>query len=574
MKRVRSAAAALVLALCAGGCATVAARPGEGIAGLVAGDAPLDPPPGTSPETVAALRVWRDFPVDAALRPIVLSGAQAHGGEALTHEDRLSFTDPTDLPTGPAEADGYPVINAKDALAIIHREAGGFRRGDPRQRVAVDSVTFGHGAFWTDRGLQHLPAWVVKHHLDVPDRGPRAGTTYVLAVAPAARYGPINRDDAGLRVSADRRTLLVPRSLRGNAEGPCRTVFATSVVETRGAVSYDVEEQFADPDAPCLETPRTWGEKTRRSFAEVRLARPLGNRVVVGGGHGSYAYPAVACGAPSWWVDLPLCEEPPLTLFDPTGPIARQTLEHWSRFDAGADPRPIVLTGDGLLDPQFTSSVDERAWRARRWEIPVDLPAAPAEAGGYPVIGAAQALLDMRGGKALSDKPGHRTKVTKMRLATAAFDTDRGPRVLPAWLVSFTGTDSPGVVPAVAEPARFRYPFKTGYLPGLEMIRIGTDDRTLTLLFRHGRWTEGPCDREFELGRAETAQVVALEFVQLRRRSGTDSDPTTKCVQEKYNYMSFTIKLLAPLGGRAIVEDVTGAAWAPVRGDGDPFAKR
>lgn len=111
----------------------------------------------------------------------------------------------------------------------------------------------------------------------------------------------------------------------------------------------------------------------------------------------------------------------------------------------------------------------------------------------------------------------------------------------------------------------------TGYPPastGASGSRAGTsqrrgyqvspDGRTVTVIFQGiRRPTGGSCDADHEIGRAESPQVVAVEVIVVRRRPHADSDPATHCVNRR-GYQTLTFPLLAPLGGRAIVNDPSG----------------
>jgi hypothetical protein len=315
----------------------------------------------------------------------------------------------------------------------------------------------------------------------------------------------------------------------------------------------------ADPDAACPEVRRTWAARENVEVAEVRLARPLGNRVAVRAGGSWYPYPVLPCGERTWAVEVPKCAEDPGSLFVPAAPIDPATVEAWRGFAAYADPRPLVLVGDGVIDANFDSYWDTRAYKRRRWDVPALLPAAPARSGGYPVIGAAEALERLRGGVPESAQSGRRLTVTRVRLGTHEFGTDRGTVALPAWIFSFRGADYPGVVPAVAEPARFLYPLREGWFsPLVHGYRVSPDGRTLTVLFQ-GLRREGAsaCDADYEVGRVESPQAVVVEVVEVRRRPGADSDPATRCTVI-HGYQALTLPLLAPLGGRAVVNDVSG----------------
>ncbi|MGC9221873.1 MAG: hypothetical protein ACP5H2_11085 [Solirubrobacteraceae bacterium] len=141
---------------------------------------------------------------------------------------------------------------------------------------------------------------------------------------------------------------------------------------------------------------------------------------------------------------------------------AREALALWRGFPASANPRPIVVVGEGsVLDPAlgFPNSADKIAWIAAHFTLAVPLPTAKSTSDGYPVISAAAAyrLLRSMGGK---QKYPVTTwlSVDKVRLGQAAFDTDRGPVKLPAWKFGLAGVKRPGAVLAVADPEIYTPP--------------------------------------------------------------------------------------------------------------------
>jgi hypothetical protein len=173
-------------------------------------------------------------------------------------------------------------------------------------------------------------------------------------------------------------------------------------------MAFEVGQRRADPAAKCPEL-NSWTADYSTEVVEVPLERPLGNRIAVRAEGGWYAYPVLPCGQQTWAVRAPICAEPRGTVFLPSAPIDPATLGAWSDFPAYASPRPLVVLGDGVIDTNFESSWDTRAYERRRWDVPAQLPATPAESGGYPVIGAAEALERLRDGVPDSPKPGRRS---------------------------------------------------------------------------------------------------------------------------------------------------------------------
>jgi hypothetical protein len=226
----------------------------------------------------------------------VLSGSEAYTNRSYTGIPSLRFAMPTELPEGPPEADGYPVIGAREALKMLREPTPKPAYG--RQRVVVTDLRFGRADFWTDRGLRELPAWILTYRDDTPPnsgvrRSPKNGTAYMLAVAPSARYGPTARDGGGLRVSDDGRTLWVPMNPGRYLSGPCRKIYTTRATETRTAVAFHVKSRRADPAADC---PEEFVGYSGKQIVEVRTAYAVGNRVVVWDESGAWPWPVFTCG--------------------------------------------------------------------------------------------------------------------------------------------------------------------------------------------------------------------------------------------------------------------------------------
>src|SRR5204863_160105 len=119
--------------------------------------------------------------------------------------ERGAFDRSTRVPTVPASASGYPIINADKAFDLIKAQSNGPPAGS--LRLTISDVRLGTGTFATDRGSKTMPVWLFSMaEVD----GPIA----VLAVAPEALWfppdlGPGQSHDIGASVGRDNRTLTV-----------------------------------------------------------------------------------------------------------------------------------------------------------------------------------------------------------------------------------------------------------------------------------------------------------------------------------------------------------------------------
>lgn len=257
-------------ALVAGGCADASPGPGPGSPAGAAGR-----------ELRRALAAWSGFPVHARRRPLVLVGPDVAdppggfpGGEAkLAYvEGAVSF--PARMPRGEAEADGLPLITARQAVA---RFQAGAASGPPvSARLRVTTVRLGAGVFVTDRGPRRLPAWLFGF---AGVRGPAA----VLAAAPRGIFTPPIPaggrppfvDWAYLRPGG--RALTVRFIGAAAGRGPCTASYSVQVASSATAVALAVQEHpHGRGNIACLAV----GHLRQ---VTARLSAPLGARVVVDG---------------------------------------------------------------------------------------------------------------------------------------------------------------------------------------------------------------------------------------------------------------------------------------------------
>jgi len=242
--------------------------------------------PGQATNARAALNLWRDFPVQANPRPIVplgegivldpSGGFPDAAGKLAYFEGRFALG--AALPAGPGAAGRYRVIPAAAAYRALR--ATGRAEHEKVAPLIVTAVRLGQARFATDRGPASLPAWQFYF------RG-MADPASVLALAPPALFMPpaLRRfappgpgNSVELSATASRSgtvlTLSFPGPLPGT--GPCAASYRASVLGDRRAVAVTIATTSpAVPSGvacPAIAVTRT---------AVVRLARPLGSRVLV-----------------------------------------------------------------------------------------------------------------------------------------------------------------------------------------------------------------------------------------------------------------------------------------------------
>lgn len=228
-------------------------------------------PPGRGLEFAASR--WRDFPVVAHPRPLVLTSLPIGVGTFTTDDAKVAVEE------GLLSVDGSVPAAAVEAI----RKAG-LLRGDRRHaRIRVVSALPSSMGFGTDRGGRQLPAWLLSitevdgicYVMDAESQAlayPAAEP--VTSVHPLGGYAKLLGDGLTVRVDFD------PPWLTRDG-GPAST--AVDVLETDTAVVFAPALDH-DPD----HNPDGDGGGSGRESAKAvtfRLLEPLGARVLcdVGG---------------------------------------------------------------------------------------------------------------------------------------------------------------------------------------------------------------------------------------------------------------------------------------------------
>jgi hypothetical protein len=243
-----------------------------------------------------------------------------------------------------------------------------------------------------------------------------------------------------------------------------------------------------------------------------------------------------------------------------TGVQLSHVLLVWSGFPVNASPRPLVLSGRRVLPPTggFPTRAEGSAFASGDITAPPAYPAAPQRVDGYRLISPADAVGTLRSPGAT----GHPLQVVSISLGTAVFQTDRGPRQLPAWLVRFAGVPSPAEVEA---PQIFEPPGVATSRTAISSALLGRDDRTLTVFFTPA--TRG-CGQSYELKVKMSRSAVAVAVVGHATR-------TVTCVAPR----RLVTVLGKPLGSKVLVDGSTGAPITVTLAghtggiDGDPRAR-
>lgn len=207
-----------------------------------------------------SLEPWRDFPVDADPRPIILLGDPVTVPGFTTGEAKVAFME------GQIDPAGNVPPEAAEAFKRLTKPANG------TTPLRVLSVAKGTASFATDRGNKQLPAWTFRLNDTMGD----------IAVLAQDVQWTRQYATTGNTVSADGLTLTVSMA---KADEPCpghpRQIFTPEVLESRTAVAVGLRTETG-PSAPG-ERSSTCAHDLMLRMADytVKLQRPLGNRVLV-----------------------------------------------------------------------------------------------------------------------------------------------------------------------------------------------------------------------------------------------------------------------------------------------------
>jgi hypothetical protein len=262
-------------------------------------------------------------------------------------------------------------------------------------------------------------------------------------------------------------------------------------------------------------------------------------------------------------------------------PNTRQAAQHalklWSRFAAATSPRPVVLLDGPVLDPNIgaLSRYDPHlrrvlhpeallAFNASRFALRTKLPHRPSRFRGWRVISGRQAftlLLHSPAVKLKGQPPSRmRLAITRVRLASGAFSTDRGQRTLPVWAFTVHGLERPVRVLALPGSGVFLPPVNWAG----ENATVSGNGRLVRVAFVGGHAGDKPCDDSYTAGSIADSHAVAFWITDHpAKRTGN-----VACDAVGYPRV-VDFRLAKPLGARALVESF-GAPVPVCRGKGTP----
>ena len=305
----------------------------------------------------------------------------------------------------------------------------------------------------------------------------------------------------------------------------------------------DLHELFALAVSDEPPTPAQLPQQALASGRRLRAAR----RGWAAGGVFSAVSVAVV-------VLVSVAQQGPGATTQPPPPVSSTGTDLWRSFPFTAEPRPIVLTGSKVNDPAegFGSGDGKLAFSEGSFAFDGQVPTAPPQSAGYPLVRADQALATLRGigsGQAATRVPALR--ITGIRLGSAEFATDRGPKTLPAWLFDLAGVSSPASVLAVAPPALYAAPV-SGYSRLDLAPPVDSDTRTLTVTFVGAAAGTGPCEKQYAAFVVQTPWAVGVSIFETHQSGDPIQTPGTICPAIGFT-RQVSVHLDAALGNRVVV---------------------
>ena len=225
----------------------------------------------------------------------------------------------------------------------------------------------------------------------------------------------------------------------------------------------------------------------------------------------------------------------------------------WAGFPVGSSPRPLILLEGYVLNPEFGFPDDNSKIAYGNGEItpPSSWPASPTSSMGFPIIGAPAAFKTLTTSNSVVGSPPP-LSITGVELGSGLFLTDRGWRVLPAWLFSLSGIQNPAKVFAVGPSAIYSAPVSRGGVSPAQMsVAVGAGGRQMVVNFVGAAAGTGPCTASYTLSLKESKQAVAVAVISHAHGGPLGKDVACSLVGCGRHV---TAELDAPLGGRVVVD--------------------
>jgi hypothetical protein len=245
--------------------------------------------------------------------------------------------------------------------------------------------------------------------------------------------------------------------------------------------------------------------------------------------------------------------------------LLTRALRTWARFPVASSPRPLVLLEGYVLAPEngFPDDDSKIAFGNGQIAAPASWPSTPKSVKGLPIIAASGAFNTLTASRSVLGSPPP-LRTTRVQLGSGLFLTDRGWRILPAWLFSLAGVQNPAKVLAVGPAAIFSAPdTKGGNSPAQLSVTVARGGRRVVANIVGASPGTGPCTASYTLSIKESKAAVAV-VVNAHPHTGASRHAPglvyASCFLVGY-LRDAGAELNAPLGARVVVDaESDGAA--------------
>lgn len=252
---------------------------------------------------------------------------------------------------------------------------------------------------------------------------------------------------------------------------------------------------------------------------------------------------------------------PPVAEASMTADVAAR-LARFADFPVDRKPRPILLLGGRVQEYGYTSGDAKIAMSQGKLKLQAELPDSPATVSAVladgtfelPAITSRQAydmLVAVGDPASAPDADPPPLVVTKVALGTAEFRTDRGPRLLPAWLFTAPESIQPLTVAALADTAFWPVESTDGVMGS---AGLAADGLTLTVrLATPPPPCPGEPTHEYAAEAVETAKAAAV-VLRIVATSPAATPGSGGCVRDAMlRTAEYTVRLAQPLGNRVLL---------------------
>lgn len=242
--------------------------------------------------------------------------------------------------------------------------------------------------------------------------------------------------------------------------------------------------------------------------------------------------------------------------------LTSRALHEWSHFPAVSSPRPLILLDGYVLNPEdgFPDDNSKIAFGNGDITAPASWPATPKSSGGFPIIGASTAFKTLTASHGVLGSPPP-LSTTGVTLGSGLFLTDRGWRVLPAWLFSLSGVENPAKVLAVGPSDIYSAPVtRDGESLAQLSVTIEPGGRHIVANIVGSAAGTGPCTASYTLSIRESTQAVAIAVVP-HPHGRAHGEGLVACSLVGYP-RHVSAELTTPLGTRVVVDAGTDGAAA------------